>query len=132
MRSDAFLPSEFGYKVKLLRRHTRWKLKSIPTTLGIEEEFQLIDPETRELRSHIQEIIEGGKIILKEHLKAERCTSQSSRLGTGICSDARAARAQVVQLRSELAAVTARRGLRIASRRHASVFTLDGSAYHVA
>ena len=31
-------------------------------TLGIEEEFQLIDPQTRELRSHIQQIIEGGKI----------------------------------------------------------------------
>jgi len=83
-------------------------------TLGIEEEFQLIDPETRELRSHIQEIIEGGKIILKEHLKAEMHQSIVE-LGTGICSDARAARAQVVQLRSELAAVAARHGLRIAS-----------------
>jgi len=28
-------------------------------TLGIEEEFQVVDPETRELRSHIQEILEG-------------------------------------------------------------------------
>jgi carboxylate-amine ligase len=83
-------------------------------TLGIEEEFQLIDPETRELRSHIQEIIEDGKIILKEHLKAEMHQSIVE-LGTGICSDARAARAQVVQLRSELAAVAARHGLRIAS-----------------
>ena len=26
-------------------------------TLGIEEEFAIIDPETRELRSHIQEIL---------------------------------------------------------------------------
>ncbi len=32
-------------------------------TLGIEEEFAIIDPETRELRSHIQEILEGGKVI---------------------------------------------------------------------
>ena len=29
-------------------------------TLGIEEEFAIVDPETRELRSHIQEILEGG------------------------------------------------------------------------
>jgi gamma-glutamyl:cysteine ligase YbdK (ATP-grasp superfamily) len=40
-------------------------------TLGIEEEFQIIDPETRELRSHIQEILADGKMILKEHVKPE-------------------------------------------------------------
>jgi hypothetical protein len=34
-------------------------------TLGIEEELQIIDPETRELRSHIQQILADGKIILK-------------------------------------------------------------------
>ena len=61
-------------------------------TLGIEEEFQMIDPETRELRSHIQEIIDGGKIILKEHVKAEMHQSIVE-LGTEICNDARAARA---------------------------------------
>ena len=31
-------------------------------TLGIEEEFAIIDPETRELRSHIHEILEDGKV----------------------------------------------------------------------
>jgi hypothetical protein len=46
-------------------------------TLGIEEEFQIIDPETRELRSHIQEIIAGGKMILKER-SSRRCISPSS------------------------------------------------------
>ena len=40
-------------------------------TLGIEEEFQIIDPETRELRSHIQQILDDGKITLKEHVKPE-------------------------------------------------------------
>jgi carboxylate-amine ligase len=83
-------------------------------TLGIEEEFQLIDPETRELRSHIQGIIENGKMILNENLKAELHQSIVE-LGTGICNDARAARAQVIRLRSDLAAVAACQGLRIAS-----------------
>src|SRR5690348_16754044 len=36
-------------------------------TLGIEEEFQIIDPITRELRSHIQQILADGKMMLKEH-----------------------------------------------------------------
>ena len=38
-------------------------------TLGIEEEIQIIDPETRELRSHIQEILAQGKMLLKEQVK---------------------------------------------------------------
>jgi len=38
-------------------------------SLGIEEEFQIVDPESRELRSHIQEILEDGKLILAEHVK---------------------------------------------------------------
>jgi carboxylate-amine ligase len=83
-------------------------------TLGIEEEFQIIDPETRELRSHIQEIIAGGKIILKERVKPEMHQSVVE-LGTEICSDASCAREQVIQLRSELAALTACDGLKIAS-----------------
>src|SRR5438045_5475984 len=83
-------------------------------TLGIEEEFQIVDPETRELRSHIQEIIAGGKIILKERVKPEMHQSVVE-LGTEICNDASCARQQVIELRSELAMLAARDGLRIAS-----------------
>lgn len=32
-------------------------------TLGIEEEFQLVDPNTRELRSHVYEILEEGRML---------------------------------------------------------------------
>src|SRR5881398_2124382 len=83
-------------------------------TLGIEEEFQIIDPETRELRSHIQQILAGGKIILKERVKPEMHQSVVE-LGTEICSDASCARQQVIELRSELTALAARDGLKIAS-----------------
>src|SRR6266704_6062622 len=62
-------------------------------TLGIEEELQIIDPETRELRSHIQKILADGKIILKEKIKPELHQSMVE-LGTDICSDARDARQQ--------------------------------------
>jgi carboxylate-amine ligase len=83
-------------------------------TLGIEEEFQIVDPETRELRSHIQEIIAGGKMILKERVKPEMHQSVVE-LGTEICNDASCARQQVIELRSELAMLAARDGLKIAS-----------------
>src|SRR5260370_18893527 len=82
--------------------------------LGIEEEFQIIDPETREMRSHIQQILAGGKMILKEHVKPEMHQSVVE-LGTEICSDARCARQQVVDLRGGLANLAARDGLKIAS-----------------
>src|SRR6266487_5860987 len=83
-------------------------------TLGIEEEFQIVDPKTRELRSHIQEILADGKMILKEHLKPEMHQSVVE-LGTEICADTACARQQVVGLRSELATLAARDGLKIAS-----------------
>ncbi|MEP7014372.1 MAG: carboxylate-amine ligase [Verrucomicrobiota bacterium] len=83
-------------------------------TLGIEEEFAIIDPVTRELRSHIQEILEGGKVLLKEQIKPEMHQSVVE-LGTEICDSIDHARAHVVELRSRLAELAGRSGLKIAS-----------------
>jgi carboxylate-amine ligase len=83
-------------------------------TLGIEEEFAIIDPETRELRSHIQEILEYGKVILKEQIKPEMHQSVVE-LGTKICQSIVDARAHVIELRSRLAELAGRSGLKIAS-----------------
>jgi carboxylate-amine ligase len=83
-------------------------------TVGIEEEFQIIDPETRELRPHIQEILAQGKMILKEQVKPEMHQSVVE-LGTQVCHDVADARRQVTQLRRELARLAAHDGLRIAS-----------------
>src|SRR5947208_3420639 len=83
-------------------------------TLGIEEEFQIIDPDTRELCSRIQQILDDGKMTLKEHVKSEMHQSVVE-LGTEICPDISCARAEVAQLRTELASLAARRGLLIAS-----------------
>jgi carboxylate-amine ligase len=83
-------------------------------TLGIEEEFAIIDPETRELRSHIQEILEGGKVTLKEQIKPEMHQSVVE-LGTEICQSVVDARAHVIELRSRLAELAGRNGLQIAS-----------------
>src|SRR5689334_18243920 len=83
-------------------------------TLGIEEEFAIVDPETRELRSHIQEILEGGKVLLKEQIKPEMHQSVVE-LGTEICADIKSAREHVIDLRSKLANLAGERGLKIAS-----------------
>ncbi len=38
-------------------------MKAPSLTLGIEEEYQIIDPETRELRSYITEILNGDHLL---------------------------------------------------------------------
>jgi carboxylate-amine ligase len=83
-------------------------------TLGIEEEFAIVDPETRELRSHIQEILEGGKVTLKEQIKPEMHQSVVE-LGTEICQSVIDAREHVTGLRSKLVELAGRGGLKVAS-----------------
>src|SRR5246500_666544 len=89
-------------------------MKEHTFTPGIEEEFAIIDPETRELRSHIQEILEGGKVTLKEQIKPEMHQSVVE-LGTEICDSIGCARDHVIALRTKLAELAARSGLKIAS-----------------
>lgn len=83
-------------------------------TLGIEEEFQTIDPETRELRSHMSQIVEGGKIVLAERVKAEMHQSVVE-VGTNICQNIQEARQEVTFLRKMIIELADNQNLRIAS-----------------
>src|SRR5437879_13569647 len=81
-------------------------------TLGIEEEFQIVDPETRELRSHVAEILEEGRMLLGEQIKPEMIQSQVE-VGTGICKNIQEARADISRLRSIIASLAGKNGLKI-------------------
>ena len=83
-------------------------------TIGIEEEFQIIDPNTRELRSHITEMIEEGKMLLGEQVKPEMHQSMVE-VGTGVCRNVQEARADLVKLRKSISSLAAKKGLRIAA-----------------
>lgn len=83
-------------------------------TIGIEEEFQIIDPNTRELKSHITEMIEEGKMLLGEQVKPEMHQSMVE-VGTGICLNVREARADIIKLRKAISGLAAKKGLRIAA-----------------
>jgi len=83
-------------------------------TLGIEEEFMIIEPETRELQSHIQAIFEEGKLLLKENFKPEMHASVIE-TGTNICKNIQEARREVTNLRTSLAMLADQHGLRIAA-----------------
>src|SRR6266853_1192808 len=84
-------------------------------TIGIEEEYQTVDPETRDLRSHIQaEILEKGKLILQERVKAEMHQSVVE-VGTGVCQNIKEAKAEVKMLRRDIIRLAKENGLKLAS-----------------
>ncbi|HRI67704.1 MAG TPA: carboxylate-amine ligase [Polyangium sp.] len=83
-------------------------------TLGVEEEFQIVHPETRELRSYVSQLLEEGgqQSLLRERVRPEMHQSVVE-TGTGICRDIRQARSEICELRSELNGLASKHGLRI-------------------
>jgi len=80
-------------------------------TIGIEEEYQTIDPETFDLRSHIQtELMAQGRRVLNEKVKAEMHQSVVE-VGTGVCRDITEARADIVHLRQQMLHLAGQNGL---------------------
>lgn len=83
--------------------------------IGIEEEYQTIDPVTRDLRSHIAaEIIEKGKMLLHEAIKAEMHQSVVE-VGTGICNNVQEAREQITFIRSKIIELARENNLLVAA-----------------
>lgn len=77
-------------------------MKKLPIfTLGIEEEYQIIDPETRDLKSHLSKIVDGAKLILNEQVKAELHQS-AVEVGTTICKNVTEAEKEIKFLRSKI------------------------------
>ena len=71
-------------------------------TLGIEEEYQTIDPVSRDLRSHIAtEMLSQGKMRLEERVKAEMHQSVVE-VGTRICENIDCARDDLYDLRRQM------------------------------
>ena len=81
-------------------------------TLGIEEEFEIVDPLTRELRSHVSEILDEGRMLLGEQIKPEMIQSQIE-VGTGICKNIQEARDDITRLRGVISTLAQKNGLRI-------------------
>jgi carboxylate-amine ligase len=83
-------------------------------TLGIEEEFQIVHPETRELRSYVSKLLEEGRdnALLRERVRPEMHQSVVE-TGTGICRDIKQARAEICELRNSLNDLAMKNGLRI-------------------
>jgi carboxylate-amine ligase len=83
--------------------------------IGIEEEYQSIDPETRDLRSHIQaEIVQKGKTLLAERVKPEMHQSVIE-IGTGVNANIKEAGIELRSLRRQIIELARQNGLRLAA-----------------
>jgi glutamate---cysteine ligase / carboxylate-amine ligase len=88
-------------------------MKAPSLTLGIEEEYQIIDPTTRELKSYITEILAGDSLILDE-VKPELHQSMVE-IGSKVCRTPSELRSELVRLRGLVMDLAARNGLVIAA-----------------
>jgi carboxylate-amine ligase len=73
-------------------------------TLGVEEEYMVVDPETRELKSHEQKIVHEGQKVIKDKVKAEMHQAVVE-VGTDICADADEAWQDVAALRKTISEI---------------------------
>ncbi len=81
-------------------------------TLGIEEEFQIVDPNTRELKSHVAQILAEGKLLLGEKVKPEMIQSMIE-VGTGVCANIKEAREDITKLRCIISGLARKQGMEI-------------------
>jgi glutamate---cysteine ligase / carboxylate-amine ligase len=79
-------------------------------TIGVEEEFQIIDPATGELRSHVSELMAASSSGLGEQVKPELHQSIVE-IGTKICADVEELRVDMRRTRGELVRAAERVGL---------------------
>ncbi len=83
-------------------------------TLGIEEEFQMVDVKTGQLRHHITTIMQKGAPIFGEQIKPEMLQS-TVELISHVYPDIAVARAETQRLRAALARLLAEEGLALVS-----------------
>jgi carboxylate-amine ligase len=83
-----------------------------PLTLGVEEEYMIVDPETRALVPANLELLARGRPLLGDHLKAEFVQSQIE-IATKVCHNVGEVRQELIRLRRGLNEVAVSLGKRI-------------------
>jgi len=81
-------------------------------TLGVEEEYMVYDPATRELKSHEQKIVIEGQKQIKDKVKAEMHQAVVE-VGTDICKDIDEAFEDVSLLRKTISSIAGDIGLAV-------------------
>jgi glutamate---cysteine ligase / carboxylate-amine ligase len=83
-------------------------------TVGVEEEFQIVDPQSWELRSHVSELLASSASVFGDSIKREMHQSIVE-VGTKICANVEELAEEIIRNRRDLADAAERTGLRIAA-----------------
>jgi glutamate---cysteine ligase / carboxylate-amine ligase len=84
-------------------------------SIGIEEEYQTVDPVTRDLKSHIHaEIVQKGKMLLAERVKPEMHQSVVE-IGTGVCKNIQEAKDEIRDIRRQIIGLARQNNLRLSA-----------------
>ncbi len=83
-------------------------------TIGVEEEYQIIDPETRELKSYITQLLNEEGMIIDREVKPELLQSQVE-LGTKVCANLDELHDELARQRGAIVYLAEQKGLAIAS-----------------
>jgi len=84
-------------------------------TIGVEEEFQIIDPETLELRSHVVQLLSSAAARGVGDLVKQEMHQSIVETGTKICENVSELRLEMHRTRSELVLAAESTGLRVAA-----------------
>ena len=81
-------------------------------TIGVEEEYMVLDPHTRELKSHQQAIVNEGQKQFKDKIKAEMHQAVVE-VGSAICKNADEAFTEIMSLRKGVAEIATSLGFSV-------------------
>lgn len=88
-------------------------MQQVSLNLGIEEEYQIIDPETRELTSYIQQFLHEGRVrgtqVQQEFMQSQVET------GTRVCDTVEEARVEVSRMRRSMLDIADSAGVQLAA-----------------
>src|SRR5882672_9672766 len=83
-------------------------------TVGVEEEFQIVDPTTWELRSHVSELLASSAPAFGDQIKPGLHQSIVE-VGTKICQSIEELAEEIIRIRRDLSDAAERVGLRVAA-----------------
>ncbi|MDQ6692926.1 MAG: carboxylate-amine ligase [Chloroflexota bacterium] len=81
-------------------------------TLGVEEEFQIVDPSTRDLKPFVEQMLAGSSEEFIEHVKREMIQSMVETV-TPVCENVTEARYEISRLRRGVSDLASQSGLAI-------------------
>lgn len=90
-------------------------MQNFPLTLGVEEEYQIIHPETRNLHSYIQKFLEQEHQVFPEGMLKPEFMQSQVEVGSRVCANVQEVRKELIRMRKTVSTLAEANGLKIAA-----------------